>query len=131
MEDGGKTTMRSSVGSTIDYKLTPNDRVSLSLELTMFDSPLNQRTLSFFVNRVAPGDFTTTSTHGQVGRGEVRNTSQSRHHSRVKYMPSLVYRHNGPTNDTEIYGPATPEHAQFRQRTTYGSLWSFGVKGSF
>jgi hypothetical protein len=35
------------------------------------------------------------------------------------------------TNDTQIYGPSTPEHAQFRQRTTYGSLWSFGVKGSF
>ena len=35
------------------------------------------------------------------------------------------------TNDTEIFGPGTPEHAQFRQRTTYGSLWSFGLKGSF
>jgi iron complex outermembrane recepter protein len=35
------------------------------------------------------------------------------------------------TNDTQIYGPNTPEVAQFRQRTTYGSLWSFGVKGSF
>ena len=35
------------------------------------------------------------------------------------------------TNDTKIYGPDTPEVARFRQRTTYGSLWSFGVKGSF
>ena len=35
------------------------------------------------------------------------------------------------TNDSQIIGPSTPEHAQFRQRTTYGSLWSFGIKGSF
>ncbi len=96
VEDGGKTTMRTSASATVDYKLTPNDRVSLSAEVTMFDSPLNQRTMSFFVNRVSPGDFTPTSTHGQVGRGEVRQTSQSRNHSRVKYMPTLVYRHDGP-----------------------------------
>jgi len=33
--------------------------------------------------------------------------------------------------DTEIYGPSTPEHAQFRQRLDHGSLWTFGVKGTF
>lgn len=34
-------------------------------------------------------------------------------------------------NDTKIYGPETPEVARFRQRTTYGALWSFGVRGTF
>jgi TonB-dependent receptor len=33
--------------------------------------------------------------------------------------------------DTEIYGPSTPQHAQFRQRLDHGSLWTFGVKGTF
>ncbi len=33
--------------------------------------------------------------------------------------------------DTEIYGPSTPAHAQFRQRLDHGSLWTFGVKGTF
>ena len=33
--------------------------------------------------------------------------------------------------DVEIHGPTTPEHAQFRQRQTFGSLWTLGVKGSF
>jgi outer membrane receptor protein involved in Fe transport len=33
--------------------------------------------------------------------------------------------------DLEIYGPSTPEHAQFRQRTQYGSLWTIGVKSQF
>ena len=38
---------------------------------------------------------------------------------------------NDATNDTKIYGPDTPSVSRFRQRTTYGSLWSFGVKGTF
>jgi len=35
------------------------------------------------------------------------------------------------TENTEIYGPSTPEHAQFRQRIDYASLWTIGVKGTF
>jgi hypothetical protein len=33
--------------------------------------------------------------------------------------------------DAEIYGPSTPEVAQFRQRLDHGSLWTFGLKGTF
>ncbi|MGH7956808.1 MAG: TonB-dependent receptor domain-containing protein [Opitutaceae bacterium] len=36
-----------------------------------------------------------------------------------------------PLQDTEVYGPSTPEHAQFTQRTQTGSLWMFGLKGTF
>ena len=35
------------------------------------------------------------------------------------------------TDDTEILGPHTPAHAQFRQRTDYASLWTVGVKGTW
>jgi hypothetical protein len=38
---------------------------------------------------------------------------------------------NDPTDDTEIHGPSTPDHAQFRQRAEFGSLWTFGIKGRF
>ena len=31
----------------------------------------------------------------------------------------------------EIEGPLTPKHAQFRSREEAGSLWTFGVKGTF
>ena len=33
--------------------------------------------------------------------------------------------------DLEIAGPSTPPHAQFRSRQDFGSLWTFGVKGTF
>jgi iron complex outermembrane receptor protein len=35
------------------------------------------------------------------------------------------------TEDTEILGPSTPQHAQFRQRIDYASLWTIGIKGTF
>jgi TonB-dependent receptor len=114
VEDGGKTTMRTSAAATVDYKFSRNDRVSLSFEATFFDSPLNQRNLSFFVNRVSPGDFTPTSTYGQVGRGEIRQTSQSRHHSRVKLMPTLTWRHDGPVWKAESGIGYARERLHFR-----------------
>jgi hypothetical protein len=35
------------------------------------------------------------------------------------------------SEDPESPGPSTPEHAQFRQRIDYASLWTIGVKGTF
>jgi TonB-dependent receptor len=35
------------------------------------------------------------------------------------------------TEDAEIHGPSTPAHAQFRSRLDFGSLWTFGLKGTF
>jgi iron complex outermembrane receptor protein len=38
---------------------------------------------------------------------------------------------NDPTDDVEIAGPNTPAAAQFRERAEFGSLWTFGLKGTF
>ena len=35
------------------------------------------------------------------------------------------------TEDIEVAGPGTPPHAQFRSRQDFGSLWTFGLKGTF
>ncbi|MSU48834.1 MAG: hypothetical protein EXS37_07075 [Opitutus sp.] len=57
---------------------------------------------------------------------------QGEYQLRKRLSVFATFRNVGDaTNDTQIYGPQTPEVAQFRQRTTYGSLWSFGMKGSF
>ena len=34
-------------------------------------------------------------------------------------------------DDIKVYGPSTPAVARFRQRIEFGSLWMFGVKGTF
>ncbi|MDO8544945.1 MAG: TonB-dependent receptor [Opitutaceae bacterium] len=96
--DDTKFNTRFSVGGTIDYKISPNDVVSFAFQYGNFGTESISRTLSFFVNGVAPGNFTTTSTHGMVGLGEVRmDTLNARAGTRSIYMPTLVYRHNGPT----------------------------------
>ncbi len=49
---------------------------------------------------------------------------------RIAFFASLRNIGDAP-DDIQVYGPSTPEHAQFRQRTAFGSLWSFGLKGTF
>jgi TonB-dependent receptor len=114
VEDGGKHTQRTSLGATVDYRFSPNDRVSFALEYALYDSPLNQRNLTFLVQRVNPTDFRTIFTHGQAGKGEIRTASQSRHHSRLKYMPMLTYRHNGPVWKAEAGAGHSHEELTFR-----------------
>ena len=114
VEDGGKHTQRRSLGATVDYKFSPYDRVSLAFEYALYDSPLNQRNVTFLVQRVTPGDFSTTFTHGQVGRGEIRTASQSRHHSRRKFMPMLTYRHLGSIWRAEAGAAHSQEELTFR-----------------
>jgi hypothetical protein len=44
----------------------------------------------------------------------------------------FTLRNVGDTPDQrEIEGPDTPAHAQFRSRELAGSLWTFGIKGTF
>ena len=45
--------------------------------------------------------------------------------------PMLRELLNDATEDFEIAGSATPAHAQFRQRTDFAALWTFGLKGKF
>ncbi len=97
VQDANKFSKRTSFGFTVDYKLARNDRVSVSFQWAFFDAELSNRKLSFFVNRVAPGDFDTTFTHGQPGAGEIRlDNSGMRQKSGTTYTPTFIYRHDGP-----------------------------------
>ena len=49
---------------------------------------------------------------------------------RVALFASLTNLGDAPV-DLEIAGPNTPAPAQFRQRTTYGALWTLGLKSTF
>ncbi len=97
VQDANKFSKRTSFGFTADYKLARNDRISLSFQWAFFDAELSNRMLTFVVNRVAPGDFDTTFTHGQPGAGTIRlNNSGMRQKSGTTYTPTLTYRHDGP-----------------------------------
>lgn len=94
--DGFIARTRTSIGLTLDYKLSRTDQVSFSLQRTTYATDFDNRLTTFIVNRVLPGNFTPTSTTGFAGAGEVRVTLQTRARDAMTYMPSLVYRHHGP-----------------------------------
>ncbi|MBL9212533.1 MAG: carboxypeptidase regulatory-like domain-containing protein, partial [Opitutaceae bacterium] len=90
---GTKQTRRASVGVTLDYKLTPNDTLSLSFQYANNTSMTNGRRINFRLVRVEPGDFSPTSVRGT---GNVGLQGGDYHFNGTTYMPGLTYRHNGP-----------------------------------
>ncbi|MGH7947217.1 MAG: hypothetical protein ACREH8_10140 [Opitutaceae bacterium] len=55
---------RTSFATTADYKLSSASQLSFSFQYGTFHTNFNQRRLRFMVNRVLPGDFSTTFTRG-------------------------------------------------------------------
>ncbi|MDO8539304.1 MAG: TonB-dependent receptor plug domain-containing protein [Opitutaceae bacterium] len=105
---------RTSFAATADYKLTPTSQLSFSFQYGTFHTNFNQRMISFLVNRVAPGDFSPSHTHGAAGAGEVRVNNNGNHRYSRTFMPTLTYRYNGPVWKAEA-GVGT-SHARNRNR---------------
>ncbi|PAW63467.1 MAG: hypothetical protein B9S34_14275 [Opitutia bacterium Tous-C1TDCM] len=101
VRNSGKDTKRSSFGATVDWKPTRHDRFAFSLQASTFDVLINHNQLTFNVNRVAPGDFTTTSTRGAAGAGDLQLQTTGADRSNWTYMPSVVWRHDGPVWKTD------------------------------
>ncbi len=96
VRDGTKVTSRSSLGATVDYRLTRYGRVALSFQYAYFGAEFNNRTLAFNTNRVLPGNFSTTVTAGDVGFGDISVGNGAREKTGTTYMPTLRYYHDGP-----------------------------------
>ncbi len=116
LRDSTRGNRGDSAATTVDYKLSRNDTLSLAYTWNWIGVVHNNRTLSFFVNRVQPGawgpTFTTgtpyvagspTSTgtltpggFGPVGGfGEVRVNGGAQDWYGTTSSPSLVWRHDG------------------------------------
>lgn len=97
VRDGSKTTTRNSFGFTVDYKFAAYDRLSLSYQVSTFAMLGINRSLTFTVGRVAPGQFSTSYVHGSAGQGtlEIGCDSGADRLNRT-HMPTLVWRHEGP-----------------------------------
>ncbi len=100
--DGTSWSRRTVFATTMDYKLSRNDRLSLSFQYGLYFDEVNNRTLTFFVNRVALGSFSPTFTHGSAGAGEIRHTNNALKWDDTLYMPTLTYRHDGPIWKAEV-----------------------------
>ncbi len=96
---GTKLTTRTSIGTTADFKLTPNGTLSFSFQYANYDGTTHGHHLNFTIQRVNPGDFTPTSTRG-TGELELQNGDYNS--NGTTYMPSLTYRHNGAVWKSEV-----------------------------
>lgn len=121
--DGGAMVTAASFGTTLDFQVSENDQLSLALQWAFSDFALTQRVLNFFVNRVAPGDFTTTSTHGARGAGELRMNNNVNGLGGDLYIPTVTYRHNGPIWQWDA-GAGQSQSRRWRKDVTKGSFFS-------
>jgi iron complex outermembrane recepter protein len=99
IRDQPRQSRRSSASVTFDYKFSRTDRISVSLQGTKFDAQYNERDLQFTINRVLPGNFSTSFTHGDRGTGAgtvTLSTANDRDRRNQNFTPSIVYRHDGP-----------------------------------
>jgi iron complex outermembrane recepter protein len=93
----GRKTTRNSLATSIDYKLSRNDRLTFGLQYSSFDVILDHSTLTLDTARVLPGQFSLTATRGAVGAGTAQLGTTSSLRNNWTYMPSLIWRHDGPT----------------------------------
>jgi TonB-dependent receptor len=95
-QDAPKVTTRRAFGATVDYKLTPHDRLTFAFQYSSFDGRFIVQQMSFNVVRVTAGNFSPEFTHGAAGAGNVQNVHQERNRFNRTYMPTFVWRHEGP-----------------------------------
>ena len=96
IQDAPKVTTRRSVGATVDFKLTPKDRVTFAFQYSSFDGRFVVSNVNLNTVRVPADGFTTTSTRGAVGAGTINSAHTERNRFNRTYMPTFVWRHDGP-----------------------------------
>jgi iron complex outermembrane receptor protein len=96
IQDAPKVTTRRAFGASLDYKLTPNDRFTFGFQYSSFDGRFLVSNVTFNTVQVPVGNFTPFSTRGAVGAGTLTSAHQERNRFNRTYMPTLVWRHDGP-----------------------------------
>ena len=87
---------RITLGGTLDFKLSPRDRLSFSALYGFSDAQAYQRQVNFTITGVAPGNFTTRSTRGNPGAGNLQLVNNYTKLGGPVITPALTYRHDGP-----------------------------------
>ena len=93
--DGPFMRYRYSIAATVDYKVSPYDRLSFAIDRTYFGSASNNHTMAFNLGTIRPGDFSLTSVHGAPGTGSATITTGEAERDAYTLMPTLTYRHTG------------------------------------
>ena len=93
--DGFLIRKRTSASLTFDYRIGPHGRVAFSVSRATYNTNYDIRGLAFSLDRVAPG-FTPESVHSAPAQASFSTSTEVRDRNTTTFMPTLVYRHDGP-----------------------------------
>ena len=102
IQDAPKVTTRRSVGATVDFKLTSYDRLTFAFQYSSFDGRFIVNNVNFNTVRVLPGGFSSEFTRGAPGAGQLQMSHQERNRFNRTYMPTFVWRHEGPVWKSDL-----------------------------
>ena len=96
LTDAPKESSRDSLGLTLDFKLSPYDRLSVSYQYSSFDGWTAAHSLQFNPTQIVAGTFTPTFAQGVAGAGNLVSTSgNGRVRENRTSMPTFNWRHEG------------------------------------
>ncbi len=101
-QDGPKNTNRKSIGTTFDYKLSPQDTISFRPQWNYYEGFFGNRNINWNVqgttNTVAslPTSYGPDFTQGAVGAGNASWGTSFRRKYGTTYQTDLTYTHLGP-----------------------------------
>ena len=119
VQDAPKVTTRRSLGASLDYKLTANDRITFGFQYSSFDGRFLVSNVTFNTVRVLPTDFTPFSTRGATAAGTLTTAHQERQRFNRTYMPTFVWRHDGPVWKSDL-GLGVSQQSDFNRDMDQG-----------
>jgi iron complex outermembrane receptor protein len=96
VKNSQKQSDRTSFSGSVDYKLSPHDRITVSMMTSTFDVQTDNSVLTTAITGVAPGNFQPTSIQGSAGAGTLTLGRSGATRTNLTYMPSVLWRHDGP-----------------------------------
>jgi iron complex outermembrane receptor protein len=96
IREGTKKANRTSFGATVDWRFSPNDRLSFSYQHYFIDLLVLNHNTQYSITGVSAGNFTPFSTRSNPGAGQVQLNNNFRDRTNSTMSPSLMWRHDGP-----------------------------------
>ena len=97
LQDAPKESSRDSLGVTLDFRLSPRDRIAFSYQYSSFDGEITSRQVIFSPNQIVAASISPTSVQGVAGVGTVTLTNgNNRIRENRTYLPTFSWRHDGP-----------------------------------
>ncbi len=118
VEDQPKITTRRSLAGSLDFKLSDNDRISVGILYSSFDVQFTLHSLTFNPGAVQAGGFSSTFVRGVAGAGNVSMIHNERNRFNSTFMPSVVWKHQGPDWKADLgmaYSSATDKNRDVNQ----------------